>query len=77
MTKEYYVIQNEDGKFFEYDNLSGGYPYFSDSVESCEKFETYQEAKNFLNTSDYANRIFVKEFMVCIIRKVVVTITFK
>lgn len=77
MTKEYYVIQNEDGKFFEYNNHSGGYPYFSNSVESCERFETYEEAKNFLTTSNYANRMFATEFMACIIRKVVVTITLK
>ena len=47
INKEYYVIQNEEGKFFEYDKSSGGYPYFSDSIECCEKYKTKQAAESF------------------------------
>lgn len=75
INKEYYVIQNEEGKFFVYDKSSGGYPYFSDSMECCEKYKTKQAAESFLYTSEYANRMFVKEFMTCVIRKVTITIT--
>ena len=27
-TKTYYVIANENGEFFSYDQMTGGYPYF-------------------------------------------------
>lgn len=38
LVKEYYVIQNKEGKFFHTDSASGGYPSFLSSFESCEKF---------------------------------------
>ena len=38
--KEYYVIQNSNGKFFKVDNLSGGYPCFIDDFEFCEKYNS-------------------------------------
>lgn len=43
LVKEYYVIQNKEGKFFHTDRAcgGGGYPYFLSSFESCEKFFQY------------------------------------
>ena len=38
--KEYYMIQNNNGKFFKADNLSGGYPCFIDDFEFCEKYNS-------------------------------------
>lgn len=48
MKKEYYVIQNEEGKFLKIDDLSGGYPCFIDDFEFCEKYKSRQLAENFL-----------------------------
>lgn len=71
--KEYYVIQNSEGKFFKPDSLTGGYPCFTDDIENCEKYNTEQIAKDFLE-SDYA-AMFKNEFMYCNIKKVTVTIS--
>ena len=71
--KEYYVIQNDEGKFFNIDNGSGGYPYFNDDFESCERYNSKQRAEDFLN-SNYATEMFRSEFMNCVVRKVTMTI---
>lgn len=71
--KEYYVIQNEEEKFFKVDNASGGYPCFIDDFEFCEKYNSKRFAEDFLN-SNYATRTFQKEFSGCIVKKVTMTI---
>lgn len=45
LRKEYYVIQNEEGKFLKIDDLSGGYPCFIDDFEFCEKYESKEYAE--------------------------------
>ena len=40
LRKEYYVIQNQERKFFKSDNLSGGYPIFIGDFEFCEKYNS-------------------------------------
>ena len=67
--KEYYVIQNDKGKFFKLDNISGGYPIFIDDFEFCEKFNSKQFAEDFLK-GDYATKLFKKEFENCVVRTV-------
>lgn len=67
--KEYYVIQNTNGKFFKADNISGGNPIFIDDFEFCDKYASKQFAENFLKR-DYASKLFKKEFEGCIVRKV-------
>ena len=67
--KEYYVIQNSNGKFFKSDNLSGGYPCFIDDFEFCEKYNSKQFAEDFLK-SNYATQMFQKEFADCVVKKV-------
>ena len=67
--KEYYVIQNSNGKFFKMDNLSGGYPCFIDDFEFCEKYNSKQFAEDFLK-SNYVTQMFPKEFAGCIVRTV-------
>lgn len=71
--KEYYVIQNNEGKFFKIDNASGGYPCFIDDFEFCEKYKTKHFVKDFLN-SNYATNIFKEEFSNCVVKKVIMTI---
>lgn len=67
--KEYYVIQNNQGRFFKVDNASGGYPCFISSFEFCEKYDSKQYVEDFLK-GDYVNRMFKDEFQNCVIRKV-------
>ena len=67
--KEYYVIQNNKGKFFKTDNISGGCPRFIDDFEFCDKYHLKQVAEDFLK-KDYATRLFKKEFEGCIVRTV-------
>ena len=67
--KEYYVIQNSNGKFFKMDNLSGGYPCFIDDFEFCEKYNSKQFAEDFLK-SNYATQMFQKEFTNCVVQTV-------
>ena len=67
--KEYYVIQNSNGKFFKADNLSGGYPCFVDDFEFCDKYNSRQFAEDFLK-GDYVTRMFPKEFVGSIVRTV-------
>ena len=71
--KEYYVIQSKEGRFFKVDNASGGYPYFIDDFEFCEKYNSEEFVKNFLN-GEYVTRMFKKEFEGCVARKVTMTI---
>lgn len=47
MKKEYYVIQNEEGKFLKIDDLSGGYPCFIDDFEFCENISRGNLQKTF------------------------------
>ena len=49
--KEYYVIQNSNGKFFKVDNLSGGYPCLIDDFEFCEKYNSKQVVEDFLKSN--------------------------
>lgn len=72
-TKIYYVIQNSAGDFFKIDNISGGYPYFIDDFEFCEKYNSREVAENFLQ-SDYATIMFRKEFENCSVRTVRLTL---
>jgi hypothetical protein len=37
---KYFIIVNEEGKFFGYDAYAKGYPYFSRSLYLVEKFRT-------------------------------------
>lgn len=67
--KEYYVIQNAKGKFFQTDNISGGYPCFIDDFEFCEKFKSKQFAEDFLK-GNYATKMFKKEFESCVVKTV-------
>lgn len=71
--KEYYVIQNDDDKFFKVDNLSGGYPCFVDDFEFCEKYNSREFAENFLNNR-YATEMFHDKFKNCSVKKVVMTL---
>ena len=48
IVKQYYVIQNRNGKFFKIDDLSGGYPLFIDDFEHCEKYNSKENANIFL-----------------------------
>lgn len=67
--KIYYVIQDKKREFFTPDNLSGGYPYFTDDFEFCERYNSEDSANNFLN-SKYATEQFAKEFIGARVRKV-------
>lgn len=67
--KEYYVIQNEEGKFFKADNLSGGYPCFIDDFEFCAKYKSKQIADDFMK-NNYTTKMFKKEFKGCTVRMV-------
>ena len=67
--KEYYVIQNSNGKFFKVDNLSGGYPWFIADFEFWEKYNSKQVIEDFLK-SNYVTQMFPKEFSGCIVRTV-------
>ena len=67
--KEYYVIQNSNGKFFKGNNASGGYPVFIDDFEFCEKYNSKQFAEDFLK-GKYATQMFQKEFANCVVRTV-------
>lgn len=73
MKKEYYVIQNKEGKFFKVDNTSGGYPCFIDDFEFCEKYNSKEFVKNFLQ-GKYATEMFKKEFDGCVIKTVEMTL---
>ena len=73
LRKEYYVIQNEEGKFLKIDDLSGGYPCFIDDFEFCEKYESKEYAEKFLQ-GRYVTEMFEKEFDGCIIKTVVIAV---
>lgn len=73
LRKEYYVIQNEEGKFLKIDDLSGGYPCFIDDFEFCEKYESKEYAEKFLQ-GRYVTEMFKKEFDDCIIKTVVIAV---
>lgn len=74
LRKEYYVIQNKEGKFFKMDNASGGYPYFTEDFEYCEKYTSKDLMEQFLNTSHYTTRMFKKEFEGCTVKTLVMTV---
>lgn len=59
--KKYYVIQNGEGDFFGIDDLTGGYPFFTEDCESCKKFYTIESINEFLN-SEYTTNQFAKKF---------------
>lgn len=67
--KIYYVIQNKEGKFFQIDSFSGGYPAFIDNYEFCKKYNSEKEANEFLN-GKYVTEQFEKAFTGARIRKV-------
>lgn len=71
--REYYVIQNKEGKFFKFDNTRGGCPLFIEDFEFCEKYYSEQFVKNFI-ASKYVTERFKEEFENCAIRKVVMTL---
>lgn len=71
--KEYYVIQNSEGKFFSIDNYTGGYPCFTDNIEKCEKYNSEQKAKDFLKSNYVA--MFKSNFLLCSIKKVTISIS--
>ena len=70
--KEYYVIQNDDDKFFKVDNLSGG-SCFVDDFEFCEKYNSREFAEKFLN-SRCASKVFHDKYKNCSVKKVVMTL---
>mgnify|MGYP003205322115 CR=1 FL=1 len=65
-TKTYYVIANENGEFFSYDKMTGGYPYFGKYHESAEEF---------LLHSNYTTNQFHDTFAKCSVKKVTITET--
>lgn len=71
--KEYYVIQNKEGKFFKVDNITGGYPFFTDDFEFCERFHSKESASNFL-TESYATKQFPKEFSGAMVKTIRMTL---
>ena len=73
IVKQYYVIQNRNGKFFKIDDLSGGYPLFIDDFEHCEKYNSKENANIFLK-GKYATELFFKEFNGVSVRKVLITV---
>ena len=73
MEEKYYVIQNFNGKFFSYDNYTGGYPCFSKYFDTAERFETKEKAQEFME-SEYCTRMFKREFTNAIIKSVTVII---
>ena len=52
--KEYFVVQNEEGKFFSINKIDNenGYPCFIDDFDFCKRFESDKSAEDFLK-SDY------------------------
>lgn len=68
--EEFYVIQDDKGKFFHIDTVSDGYPYFSNNWRTCEQYNSKQCAENFLKESDYTTRMFKKEFENCVVSRV-------
>lgn len=70
--KEYYVIQNEDDKFFKVDNSSGD-SCFVDDFEFCEKYNSREFAEKFLN-SRCASKVFHDKYKNCSVKKVVMTL---
>lgn len=71
--KEYYVIQNNEKKFFFTDSHSGGYPTFTTDYTTCDKYSSYESAERFMN-SKYATESFPEYFDHCCIKKVVMRI---
>lgn len=71
--KEYYVVQNEEGKFFKIDNISGGYPCFIKDFEFCEKYNSRQFAENFLK-GKYATEMFPDKFKNCVVKRVLMIV---
>lgn len=74
LRKEYYVIQNKEGKFFKMDSASGGYPCFIDDFEYCHKYTSRNLMEQFLYTSDYTTRLFKKEFEGCAVKTIIMTV---
>ena len=71
LNKDYYVIQNKEGKFLRVDNISC-YPCFINNFEFCSKCNSKEFAEKFLNSS-YANK-FKDKFDGCTVRKVVISL---
>lgn len=69
--KEFYVIVNNNGEFFHIDRRSGGYyPCFIDNYTSAEKYNTKEDADEFLNL--HYHKLFEKEFKNVSIKKITV-----
>lgn len=66
--KVQYVITNKNGKFFNFDSASGGYPVFLDDFAQCEKFDDLDSAHEFLQ-SEYCTLQFISEFKCAEIKK--------
>lgn len=67
----YYVIQNNEGKFFRFDNYSGGYPCFTDDFENCKRYYLEEDANKFLD-GKYAKEQFSNEFVGAKVRKIII-----
>ena len=48
MEKEYFIIQNKEGKFLVIDSMSGGYPCFVDDFIEGRIFKNIEDARNIL-----------------------------
>lgn len=70
---QYFVIQNEDGKFLCIDMNSGGYPCFVDDFEHCERYPSETAADEFLN-SYYAKELFPHKLKNVMLRRVLLTL---
>lgn len=68
--KEFYVIVNKNGEFFRTDSSSGGYPCFLNTYESAQKYDTKEDADEFLKS--YYPKLFEKEFKDISIKKITV-----
>lgn len=46
----YYVVERVDGKYLAIDSHSGGYPWWTDSPGSAERFDVDERAVNYINS---------------------------
>lgn len=46
----YYVVERDDGKWLAIDSHSGGYPWWTDSPGSAERFSADERAVNYINS---------------------------
>lgn len=75
MTNTFYILEHPCGnRFFGYDRESCCFGWDQYLPERAEKFNSYQDAKNFIKSNNIYINQYLEEFLNCKIKKLTITV---